>query len=83
MPRVSLATHFSGFRGKESLAFSKVVTNAMPWDTGRSCVRRDQVRKGTGCPPLVCAPTSRFHVQGQTPRKPHGDGALGSFTTVK
>lgn len=56
MPRASLATQFSGLKGEKSLAFPKVVTNAMPWDTARSCVKSDQVRKGTEVLPWAVLP---------------------------
>lgn len=57
MPRVSLAAHFSGFEGKKCLASPKVVTSAMPWDTARSCVKSDQVRKAmTVLPWIVLSP---------------------------
>lgn len=57
MPRVSLGAHFSGFEGKESLAFPKVVTSAMPWDTARSCVKGDQVRKALTFLPWTVLPS--------------------------
>lgn len=61
---------FLGSEGK-SLAFPNVVTKAKPLATVRSCMKSDQVRKDTDCPPLDCAPTPKLFIQAQAPQDDH------------